>query len=249
MARVGKGVLRYVVECAKPFIVKGARGLAGASLITTGYGERKGQAPRVPAIDAPLGTVVAGAGKHALVSAMMVKHFGGVVGFGLDGEALHTVTAKDHHALVMAELRPESDLAANDDSVVASNVVKMRGTNVGHPTNEPLQTVSAQGTHFAEVRALLEKIAGKVFKGDPTLVKHKNAWYRIVDIGMRMLRARELYNAMGFPKSYIIGDDPSQGLSMTAEAQIRMVGNSVPPPLVKVIIEANCQEMAIRKAA
>ena len=249
MSRVGKAVFKYVVDCAKPFIVKGARGLAGAGLVTTGYGERKGQSARVPAIDAPLGTVVAGGGKHALVTAMMVKHFGGVVGFGLEGEALHTVTAKDHHALVLAELRPADQEAANDGSLVASNIVKMRGTNLGHATDEPLQTVSAQGTHFAEVRTLMEKIAGKDFKGDPTLVKWKNTWYRIVDIGMRMVRARELYTAMGFPRSYIIGDDASQGLSLTAEAQIRMVGNSVPPPLVKAIVEANCQEMAIRKAA
>lgn len=246
MARVAKGVLKYVVESAKPFIVKGAKGMAGASLVTTGYGERQGQSPRVPAIDGPLGTVVAGGGKHALVSAMMVKHFGGVVGFGLEGEALHTVTAKDHHALVMAELQPEE---ATADKVVASNVVKMRGTNIGHSASEPLQTVSAQGTHFAEVRTLLEKIRGKSTGADPTLVRVKGSWYRIVDIGMRMLKARELYAAMGFPASYIIGDKPEQGLSMTAEAQIRMVGNSVPPPLVKLIIEANCQDMAIRKAA
>jgi DNA (cytosine-5)-methyltransferase 1 len=41
--------------------------LASPTLIQTGYGERPGQAPRVPGLDKPLGTMVAGGVKHALV--------------------------------------------------------------------------------------------------------------------------------------------------------------------------------------
>ena len=41
-----------------------------------GYGERPGQAPRVPGLDKPLGTAVDGQ-KHALVAAFLAKHFGG----------------------------------------------------------------------------------------------------------------------------------------------------------------------------
>jgi DNA (cytosine-5)-methyltransferase 1 len=250
MARVGKGVLRYVVQAAKPFLVKAQGGaIAGASLATVGYGERKGQSPRVPAIDEPLGTVVAGAGKHALVTALMIKHYGGVVGFGLHGEPMHTVTATDHHSLVLATLAKDD---ANNPAKVdleASSIMKMRGTNVGHATDEPLHTVSAQGTHFAEIRALLTKCAGSGFAHDPTLVRVKGETYQITDIGMRMLKARELFRAMSFPESYVIGNDASQGLSLTQEQQIRMVGNSVPPLLVKAIVMANCADLAVRKAA
>lgn len=44
-------------------------GLVAASMVTTGYGEREGQEPRALNIEAPLGTIVAGGGKHALVEA------------------------------------------------------------------------------------------------------------------------------------------------------------------------------------
>ena len=43
--------------------------LASAYMVQTGYGEREGQAPRCLDINKPLGTVVAGGGKHALASA------------------------------------------------------------------------------------------------------------------------------------------------------------------------------------
>ena len=202
MARVGKGVVRHVVLADKAFVVKGPNGLRGR------------------ATDAMSG------GPGVIVAALMVKHFGGVVGFGLHGEAMHTVTAKDHHALVLVELTPVEECGV-----------------------QQLDESGMQDERCRAVQSLLEKCAGPKVKGDPTLVKHQGQLYRITDIGMRMLKARELYNAMGFPKDYVIGDDVSKGLSMTAEAQTRMVGNSVPPPLVKAIVEANCPEMAIRKAA
>lgn len=47
------------------------------TLIQMGYGERPGQVPRVPGLDKPLGTVVAGGGKHAVVGAFLAKHYGG----------------------------------------------------------------------------------------------------------------------------------------------------------------------------
>ena len=47
-----------------------AMGLVCPTLIQVGYGERNGQAPRVPGLDKPLGTCV-GSGKHALVAAFL----------------------------------------------------------------------------------------------------------------------------------------------------------------------------------
>lgn len=37
----------------------------------------------------------------------------------------------------------------NHDALVAANLIKMRGTNIGAPVNEPLRTISAQGQHHA----------------------------------------------------------------------------------------------------
>jgi len=71
--RVVRGIKRYVLDNPAPFLV----GNLAPSLIQTGYGERKGQAPRVLNLHEPLGTVVAGGSKHALVAAFLAKHYGG----------------------------------------------------------------------------------------------------------------------------------------------------------------------------
>ncbi|EPN26448.1 C-5 cytosine-specific DNA methylase, partial [Pseudomonas syringae pv. actinidiae ICMP 19096] len=56
------------ITCAN----RGEFTLISPTLIQSGYGERQGQLPRVPGIDQPLGTVVAGGVKHALTSSILV---------------------------------------------------------------------------------------------------------------------------------------------------------------------------------
>ena len=305
LRRIAKGIMRYVVNSDRPFIVGLAHGthagggggdrahdldepvrtihagggnlaLVSPTLVQTGYGEREGQAPRALDIGKPLGTVVGGAAKHALVSAFLAKHYTGVVGSDLN-DAMGTVTAVDHHSLVAAHLVhmghgegkdgtkrfshghrdvavPLNTVAASGmpAALVTSNLVKLRGDNVGQPTAEPLHTVSAQGTHHAEVRAFLlsyystdqdPKIGGPLptatTKDRFGLVTIHGQDYQIVDIGLRMLTPRELFKAQGFPDSYIIGDDESQGLKLTKTAQVRMCGNSVCPPLAEALARAN----------
>lgn len=95
--RIAKGIMRYVVDSADPFIVnlthggrlepldeplktvtgahRGEKALVMPTLIQTGYGERPGQSPRVPGLDKPLGTIV-GTQKHALVGAFLAATSG-----------------------------------------------------------------------------------------------------------------------------------------------------------------------------
>lgn len=126
LARIGEGVRRYVLEAGRPFVVSyygtaqagrvvdaplptvttsPKRSRVVPTLIQTGYGERPGQSPRVPGLDKPLGTVVAGGGRHALVAAFLTKHYGGVVGHEID-RPIGTITTQDHHALTSATLAP-----------------------------------------------------------------------------------------------------------------------------------------------
>ncbi|MDH0315178.1 DNA cytosine methyltransferase [Klebsiella pasteurii] len=145
------------------------------TLIQTGYGERPGQAPRVPGLDKPLGTVVAGGGKHAVVGAFLAKHYGGnYQGAGIDlDEPTHSVTTVDHHALVTAQVvgvggragqsRPrdvseplQTMTTKADAAMVASHLVKLRGTcRDGQPTDEPMPTITAGGQHVGEVKTTL----------------------------------------------------------------------------------------------
>ncbi|MFN3495759.1 MAG: DNA cytosine methyltransferase, partial [Hydrogenophaga sp.] len=133
--------------------------------------------------------------------------------------------------------------------------------NVGSATDDPLHTISAQGTHHAEVRAFMVKYYGT--DQDPALreplhtvttkdrfglVTIKGEPYAIVDIGLRMLTPRELYRAQGFPESYAI-DKGADGHPLTKTAQVRMCGNSVCPPLARALVAANYAEAQALKAA
>ena len=145
------------------------------TLIQMGYGERPGQAPRVPGLDKPLGTVVAGGGKHAMVGAFLAKHYGGNYtgpGVGLD-EPAHSVTTVDHHALVTAQIvgvggragqsRPrdvseplQTMTTKADAAMVTSHLIKLRGTcRDGQTTDEPMPTITAGGQHVGEVKTTL----------------------------------------------------------------------------------------------
>ncbi len=245
---------------------RGEQALISSTLIQTGYGERKGQSPWVPGIKKPLGTIVAGGTKHALVSAFLAKHYGnGVVGSKIK-RPLGTVTSIDHHSLVAANLvRHFGTTIANDideplrsitgkqkDSLITSHIVKLKGTNIGHDVREPLHTITASGTHHGEVRAFLMKYYGNEKQGiglrDPLhtvttkdrfgLVTVAGEEYQIVDIGMRMLTPRELFRAQGFPDSYTI-DRESNGKPITKTEQVAKCGNSVCPDMAAALVKAN----------
>lgn len=235
--------------------------------------------PRCNRVDGALRTQCANVkgGHFSLVSAFLAKHYGGVVG-QTAGAALGTVTATDHHSVVAASLvgvggrasqiEPRATLqpvqtvtSKGDTAIVAAHLSKLRGDPDTHAPgsrpDEPAHTVSAQGNHFAEVRAFLVKYYGNEKEahelrapiGTVTtrdrfgLVTIAGEEFAIVDIGLRMLAPRELFNAQGFPASYIIGDDPSQGLTLTKTAQVRMCGNSVCPPMAAALIRANVPEL------
>jgi DNA (cytosine-5)-methyltransferase 1 len=276
LRRIAAGIRRFVLENGDPFIVpvthprdarvhnirepvrtvtaanRGELALVAPTLVHRSNGERKGQAPRIYDIHAPLGTVVAQGLKHALVAAFITKHYGSpehrMKAIGQDARApLSTVTAKDHHALTAAFL------------------TKFYGTaGAGQDVREPVPTVTASGGrgggHLAEVRALLERFAparpanaqGGLFEGATDgaplgIVTINGEQYAIVDIGMRMLQPRELFRAQGFPESYVI--DPFveaktkrgkvKRRRLTKGEQIALAGNSVCPPVARALIRAN----------
>jgi DNA (cytosine-5)-methyltransferase 1 len=219
--------------------------LVSPTLINTRNGERDGQAPRVRDVGEPYPTITAQGSQGALVAAFLAKHYGGHETPGSSPAApLDTITATDHHALV------------------ASHLVKLRGTNTGQDVRDPLQTISAQGTHFAEVRAFLIKFYGEGGQWssprDPLhtistkdrmgLVTVHGEEYAIVDIGMRMLTPRELFLAQGFRPDYRI-DIEFDGKPLTKTAQVRMCGNSVSPPCAEATVRANVVDIDEREVA
>lgn len=222
--------------------VENRHALIAPTLVQTGYGEREGQAPRALDIEAPLGTVVAGGAKHAVVAAFLAKHFGGVVGQPLDRPA-STVTTQDHHALAAATL------------------VKLRGQCHAHPVEAPAPTVTASGTHLAEVRAFLVAYYGCEKDGQDLelplrtvttkdrlgLVTVEGVEYLITDIGMRMLEPHELLRAQ-FGR---FADRYDLSAAKTKTGKVRLIGNSVCPENAEAIVRANVppQAMGYARAA
>jgi DNA (cytosine-5)-methyltransferase 1 len=231
--RIAEGIRRYVLTAARPFLVRTdmtsdgrLRGIGGLgeplrtvttatghalvapTLVQTGYGEREGQAPRALDLQTPLGTVVAGGPKHALVAAFLAKHYGGVVGQPLD-HSIGTVTAIDHHAVVEAGLeRQPSDRARQ----VAAFLCAYYNTGVGQDLRAPLRTVPTLD-RFGLVTVDLD--------GEP---------YVLADIGMRMLQPRELATAQGFADSYVLTGNKRE--------QVARIGNSVCPPVARAVVAA-----------
>lgn len=223
-----------VTEPLRTQTVENRYAVVSPTLIQTGYGERIGQAPRSLDLFAPLGTVVAQGRKHALVSAFLAKHYGGHEGPGTPLDvSIDTITAQDHHA------------------IVSSHLIKFKGTSPdGQPVTEPLHTIQAGGWHYGEVRAFLLKYYGtdqdpQLFepmhtltaKARMALVTVEGQEYAIADIGMRMLQARELFRAQGFPNTYIIDRGPD-GAPLSKTAQIKMCGNSVSPHHARAVVSA-----------
>jgi len=200
----------------------------------------------------PLHTVMAGAPRHAVVCAHLEQANGGPHNETLAGRAADA---------------PLSTVATSGSQqrLVTSNLVKLRGTcRDGSSVEEPLHTVSAGGTHMGEVRAFLIKYYGNEQDGhglDSPLgtvtvqdrfglvtVMIEGEEYVIVDIGMRMLSPRELFNAQGFPADYQIETD-AHGKPITKTAQVAKCGNSVCPPLSEALAGANmADEIAEREA-
>lgn len=145
-------------------------------------------------------------------------------------------------------------------AVIASSLVKMRGSCAhGQSLDRPLDTITGQGNNFAQVQAFLIKYygtGGAVSVEEPLdaitskarfgLVTIHGQDYQIVDIGMRMLEPHELYRCQGFPEGY--KHQVVMGKKLAKHAQVRMVGNSVPPGLARVLVQANIPRWALEAA-
>lgn len=255
MRRIAKGIKKFVIDNPRPFIVRykfdnepedsekpistittvNSHYLAVPNLIQ--YHSEQNEDVRGQEVDKPLMTVDA-SNRYGLVSTFISKYYGGEnVASGSD-KPLPTVTAIDHNA------------------VCAVAVTQFNNNSVGQEVTRPLNTETAQTNHFGEVCAFLVKYYGN---GDnavsceepaPTvtakdrmgLVTVKGQDYRIVDIGLRMLTPRELFNAQGFPKDYIIDVD-ADGKPYPKSEQVARCGNAVCPPIPTALVRANLPEL------
>ncbi|MCE3262641.1 MAG: cytosine methyltransferase [Pseudoduganella sp.] len=239
LRRIAKGIMRYVVEADKPFIVgqggpiysgkpvsteqplgtlttenhrslvvpsivpvthqggdrnesvhepfrtitgaqRGEKALAVATLVQSGYGERDGQAPRALDIEKPLGTVVAGASKAALVTAFLNEHANASNQRVMPAdEPLRTICAQvkgGHFSMVSASLvgvggragdsrprgadEPTATITAKGDTAIATAFLAKHYTGVvGSDLDAPIGTITSSD-HHSLVTSSLVKLRG-----------------------------------------------------------------------------------------
>jgi DNA (cytosine-5)-methyltransferase 1 len=158
--------------------------------------------------------------------------------------------------------------SGSHQNVVAPWFAKYYGTGDGARTDDPLHTITVKdrmGHMQAELAAPKfgpqhETRARQV----ADFLRDRDAWdggefvtltidgetFVVVDIGMRMLTPRELFNAQGFPPDYVIegvwkenGDDWTWQ-PFTKNVQVSCCGNSVCPPVAEALVRSNCAHLA-----
>jgi len=245
-----EGQAPRAMDVEKPLgtvVAGGIKHHAVTAFLERQFGKSKGAAADQPAPT----TTAGGSGKTAVVAAHIAQF-----SETREGRKLNPGHSAEEPVSTIVQKGPLQ-------AAVTSHLLKLRGTSEAHiaasaeAVAEPLNTISAQGLHMAEVRAFLIKYYGNEQTGhglaDPlgtvtvqdrfglVTVTIDGEEYVIVDIGMRMLTPRELFNAQGFPPDYIIDRD-AQGRPITKTAQVAKCGNSVCPPLAEALVRANMAE-------
>jgi DNA (cytosine-5)-methyltransferase 1 len=221
LRRVARGLRRHVIETSEPYLVEigsessphSNRRLIGATLIQTSYGERRGQAPRVPGLHKPLGTIVAGGAKHALVIAFLTQYYG---------------------SQFDDRVRSDIDRVASNGMTRASRAEQVRafliayyGSEQQGTLREPLPTVT---TH--------DRFALVTVRGEPYLIE--DIGLRLLT-PRELFRAQGFPDSYIIDRALI--DDERTGfereVALTRTQQVHMCGNSVPPSLSQALATAN----------
>lgn len=181
MARIARGVRKFVLESARPFILpvktwggggndprsidepmrtitgskRGEFAIAIPYLVHRSNGERVGQTPRIYDIERPLGTIVAQGQKHALVAAFLAKHYGDRPNGGWPGGS-------------QVDLPFGTVTVRDHHSLVAAHLVRYNGDRPGAERgadlDQPLRTLDTSN-RFGLVSAFLAKYYGQCDDG------------------------------------------------------------------------------------
>ncbi len=201
-------------------------------------------------IEKPLPTVT-GIDHNSLVAVNLSCRYGnGKDGRGKPADApMPTVTATDHNELVATNLLHYyggADHASRSDSPLPTVTTKPRHYVI-KTYLQKADTTCGLG-NWDKVRKLLNAYAGYSIADDEILIIEINgAQYFISDVGMRMLKAKELMLAQGFPPDYILDIESYIGKKYSEAKQIARMGNAVCPPVAAALIRDNCAEIAVKK--
>lgn len=198
-------------------------------------------------IDEPAPTLETTNHEH-IMAANIVHYYGGADHASKADTPLPTVTTLPRHYLT------ESHLCVLRNNMGCQSFNGQMPTLTGKAHEAQIVTYiqkldSTQDLkNWDKVRKLLNAYAGYNIAEDEILIIEINGiQHFIADIGMRMLKAKELKLAQGFPEDYIIDIEPYIGKKYSEAKQIARLGNAVCPPVAEALIRANCPEMCYKQ--
>jgi DNA (cytosine-5)-methyltransferase 1 len=237
----GRGVSEWSVEePARTIAASPGKGIVAVSLQRQ-FGESTGAD-----IEEPLPVFTPnGQGKSALVAAFMAQHNDGP-------KAGDNVRSVEEPASTITT-------SGSQQGVVAAHMLALRGTNKeGRDARDPAATITAGGNHAGLVLGFLQAYYSGNGGYEQTLddplgaltqkarhglvtVKVKGAEYVLTDIGMRMLEPEEGAAAHGFKKGSLPDTITLDGkeVRLTKTQKYHLVGNSVPPKMIRLLAEHN----------
>lgn len=165
----------------------------------------------------PLPTSTAGGNHVGAVTAFLIRYFGTGCGQGVQ-EPKNTTTCRDRDGLVTCDL----------GGFLLNPAQLSRAKQVA----EWLKKELGEGVEKNLLRVLDED--GSTF--DVVFVCVRGEVHLMTDVFLRMLTPRELARAQGFPNDYILTGSNAN--------QVARVGNSVCPVMARVLVAANCIDMA-----
>ncbi|MDI7864319.1 DNA cytosine methyltransferase [Rhizobiaceae bacterium n13] len=210
------------------------------------------------ALDEALSTITQTGSHQQRVSAYIARDFGTSTGHSMfEPSATIMPEGQGKSRLIMPYLQSyyATGEGSREDAAMRTATVKPRHAHVEAIVDVPPFTEEQAGR--ARQVANFLRAHGVWDEREFVTIEVDGVTFVVVDIGMRMLTPRELYNAQGFPADYKIDgyhDETRIGhnggpawVPFSKEVQVSCVGNSVCPPVAKALVAANCNHLAVER--
>lgn len=208
-------------------------------------------------LDEALSTVTQTGSHQQLVSAYIARDFGTSTGHSvMEPSATIMPEGQGKSRLIMPYLQSYygTGEGAREDEACRTITTRDRFGHIEATVDVPPFT-EAQAARARQVADFL-RAHGVWDEREFVTIEIDGVTFVVVDIGMRMLSPRELFNAQGFPRDYQIDGyfDRSRGdapiwVPFSKEVQVSCVGNSVCPPVARALVAANCSHLAVTAVA
>lgn len=275
MERIARGLRKFVLDNAEPFIVDLNNGMAGQYMVQ--IGQTGFTADRSKNIKEPLTTIVS-KNEHCLVSPTLIQYHSEKSESEVRGQQvadpLLTVDGSNRYGLVTSFLHKYYDggykgagdslenplptvTAWDHNSLCAATLIQMNNHCDGRDIKEPIPTITTGDGHFGEVRAFLIKYYGQGTGQDikdplDTVPTHDR--FGLVTIEGIDYQIVDIGLRMLEPKELYgcqgfpedyIIDHDYTGKDYPRAEQVKRCGNAVCPPIPAALVRANLPEMCV----